>query len=295
MLARSTLVHLRIPFSFFLLPVYLFALAVSPNLNGSRMLWTFLVLHFLLYPASNAFNSYFDKDEKSIGLIKHPPPVKHELYWVALLMDGAAIVIGWVKINALFALMLLLYGLASKAYSHPLIRLKRYPYTSWFIAGLFQGFFTFLMSYAGINDYAVENLMHTRVLFPALLSSMVLWASYPITQVYQHEEDGNRGDRTLSIVLGIKGTFWFALIFFLAASAGFTAYFYRFQQAYFALVFFAALAPMVIYFLSWFFQVWKDETRADYGRTMWMNFTSSVCLTLFFVWMFLETSHITQL
>jgi len=259
------------------------------------MLWSLFILHFLLYPASNAYNSYFDKDKKSIGLIKYPPPVKLELYWVALLMDGAAIAIGLVKFNALFALMLLLYGLASKAYSHPLVRLKRYPYISWFIAGFFQGFFTFLMSYVAINDYGVENLIHVRVWFPALLSIMVLWASYPITQVYQHDEDSARGDRTLSIVLGITGTFWFALVFFLAASAGFVAYFYTFQQPYFAFVFLAALAPMVIYFLIWFYQVSKDAHKADYGRTMWMNFVSSLCLALFFVWMFLETSHITQL
>ncbi|MFZ9971436.1 MAG: ubiquinone biosynthesis protein UbiA, partial [Bacteroidia bacterium] len=38
MITRSTLLHLRIPFSFFLLPVFLFALALTPNHNGERML-----------------------------------------------------------------------------------------------------------------------------------------------------------------------------------------------------------------------------------------------------------------
>lgn len=295
MLSRSTFIHLRIPFSFFLLPVYLFAVSISPNLNGGRLLWSFLILHFLLYPASNAYNSYFDKDEKSIGLIKNPPKVKRELYWVALSMDALAILIGWIKINGLFALMLFLYGLASKAYSHPAVRLKRYAWTSWFIAGFFQGFFTLLMSYVAINDFAVAPLLVPEVLVPAVLASMVLWASYPMTQVYQHEEDSRRGDNTLSILLGIKGTFWFALVFFVVATVGFIIYFYKFQQPRFALVFLAALSPMVVYFLSWFYQVLKDETKADYARTMWLNFISSFCLAGFFLWLFLETSHILQL
>src|SRR4051812_38943407 len=110
MISKSTLLHLRIPFSFFLMPVYLFALSISPNLNESRLLWSFIIVHVFLYPASNAFNSYFDKDEKSIGGLKNPPPVKKELYYVALLFDVIAVVLGFIKINLLFAIMLFIYG-----------------------------------------------------------------------------------------------------------------------------------------------------------------------------------------
>ena len=135
MLSRSTWLHLRIPFSFFLMPVYLFALGVSPNLGESRLLWSFLIIHLLLYPASNGYNSYFDKDEKSIGGLKNPPPVTKGLYYTSLLLDGIAIVLGFIKISFLFALMLLIYGLVSKAYSHPAIRLKKYPIGGWVITG----------------------------------------------------------------------------------------------------------------------------------------------------------------
>src|SRR5579885_3421619 len=99
----SSLLHLRIPFSYFLLPIYLFALCVSPNFNEPRMLWTFVIVHLLLYPASNGYNSYFDKDEKSIGGLKNPPPVNKSLYYVSLLFDIAAIVLAYIKINFLFS------------------------------------------------------------------------------------------------------------------------------------------------------------------------------------------------
>ena len=129
MFTSSSWLHLRIPFSYFLLPVFLFSLAVSPNISSGPVLWTFIIIHFFLYPASNGFNSYFDKDEKSIGGLKHPPPVNKGLYYLSLLFDAIAIVLGVIIINIPFAILLFIYGLVSKAYSHPQIRLKKLPIT----------------------------------------------------------------------------------------------------------------------------------------------------------------------
>jgi len=105
MFSRSSWLHLRIPFSFFLLPVFLFSLSISPNLNGSRIFWVFIIVHFFLYPASNGYNSFFDKDEKSIGGLKNPPPVNKGLYYLSLSFDVIAVVLGYIKIGLLFAVM----------------------------------------------------------------------------------------------------------------------------------------------------------------------------------------------
>jgi 1,4-dihydroxy-2-naphthoate octaprenyltransferase len=276
------------------MPVYLFALAISPNLNGGRLLWSFIIIHLFLYPASNAYNSYFDKDEKSIGALKNPPPVEKGLYWMALLFDAIAIVLGFLKISALFAVLLFIYGIASKAYSHPSIRLKKSPITSWFIAGFFQGFFTFMMAYVGINNFGVENLARESVLLAAALSSVILWASYPMTQIYQHEEDAKHGDKTMSILLGIKGTFYFAMIFFSIASLGFFFYFLSYYTINISLIFLVALAPVILFFMFWFVQALRDESKVNFGYTMWLNFISALCLNGFFAWLWLETSHIMQ-
>jgi 1,4-dihydroxy-2-naphthoate octaprenyltransferase len=295
MFSRSTFLHLRIPFSFFLMPVYLFALGISPNLNGGRLFWSFIIIHLFLYPASNAYNSYFDKDEKSIGALKNPPPVEKGLYWMALLFDAIAIVLGYLKISLLFAVFLFIYGVASKAYSHPSIRLKKYPITSWFIAGFFQGFFTFMMAYVGINNFGLENLAREAVLLAAALSSVILWASYPMTQIYQHEEDAKHGDKTMSMLLGIKGTFYFAMIFFSIASLGFFFYFQTYYTINIALIFLLALAPVILFFMFWFVQALRDESKVNFSYTMWLNFISALCLNGFFVWFWLETSRIMQL
>lgn len=293
MFSLSTWLHLRFPFSFFLMPVYFFALGHSPNFTESRIVWSFLIIHLLLYPASNGYNSYFDKDEKSIGGLKNPPPVKKGLYFISLLMDIVAIALA-LKISVFFASMLFIYGLASKAYSHPSIRLKKRPILGWLVTGFFQGFFTFLMCYEGINAFGISGVLKTDILIPAALTSIMLLGNYPMTQIYQHEEDSKRGDKTLSILLGINGTFVFTAIVFAFATLGFVFYFVFFFKVKYALVFLASLAPVLLYFFVWFIQARNNIEVVNYSRTMWLNFISAVCLNGFFIYFFLDFSQVLQ-
>lgn len=299
MFSRSTWQHLRIPFSYYLLPVFLFSLSVSPNaispsLTESGMFWVFIIVHFLLYPASNGYNSYFDKDEKSIGGLKNPLPVNKGLYYLSNILDIAAIVLGYLTINFTFAVMLLLYGLISKAYSHPAIRLKKYPISGWLIVGLFQGLFTFMMCYIGINKLGIENVWRETVIIPGLLSTVQLLGTYPMTQIYQHEEDSKRGDRTFSLMLGIRGTFYFVAGIFSIATVGFAWYFLAYFSMHYALVFVVALFPVVAYFFYWFVLVYKDPANADHSHTMRLNSISATCLNAFFLYLFLDSTHVLQ-
>ena len=294
MITRSTLLHLRIPFSFFLLPVFLFALALTPNHNGERMLLVFLSLHLFLYPSSNGYNSYYDKDEESIGGLKRPPKVSKDLLGWSLVFFGIALALGaW--INWEFASMLGLYGLVSMAYSHPSIRLKKYPWISWAIAGLFQGYFTFAMAYAGLSNLGWEVLLKPHVLIPGFLTSLMLWGNYPLTQVYQHGEDARRGDRTLSLLLGIKGTFIFSALLFAGTTAAFSWYFLGKGQSHIVGYYLAAMAPIGLFFLLWMGFIFREsEKYATYSWAMGMNFLSAIALNAFFIYYFLENTQILQ-
>ena len=291
MFSRSSWLHLRFPFSFFLLPIFVFSLSVSPRPEAHRVFWVFFILHFLLYPASNGYNSYFDKDEKSIGALKNPPPVREGLYFLSLTFDGAAIMLGFIKIDTTFAVMVLIYGIVSKAYSHPAIRLKKFAWTGWVITGLFQGLFTFTMSYLGVNNFDISQALNKEVIIPGALTSMMLWANYPLTQVYQHEEDARRGDFTLSARLGIVGTFYFASSVFAIAVVGFLFYFRFLYGTTYALFFLSALLPVLAYFFYWFFLVMKDQKHADYSHTMRLNVISGCSLNAFFIYLFLVTGQ----
>ncbi len=243
----------------------------------------FLIIHFLLYPASNGYNSYFDKDVESIGALENPPPVYLELYWVSMVLDGLAIALGWL-IRWEVGVMLAVYGLISKAYSHPQIRLKKMPIIGWLAAGLFQGAFTFFMVILGTSDLPRWELFTPELIIPAALSTVLLWGSYPMTQVYQHGEDARRGDRTLSLILGIKGTFIFTALVFLLANLGFIYYFLVYQQKELAIWFQVALVPVFAYFFWWQRSAFIDPIKADFKRTMYLNFISAFCLNIFFGW-----------
>ncbi len=277
------------------MPVFFFALALSPNLNDMRILWVFLALHLFLYPSSNGYNSYFDKDEESIGGLKNPPKITPDLYWVSLAFFVAALLLALV-VSWQFASMALVYGLVSMGYSHPSIRFKKYPWLSWFIAGFFQGYFTFVMVYCGLSDLGWDMFFKPHVVIPGLLTSLMLWASYPLTQVYQHREDAKRGDRTLSLVLGIKGTFLFSSITFLLTGAAFAWYFLNRNQIEVLWVYLGAMAPIILFFTVWFSFIRQNpEKYANYSWAMGMNTISAILLNGFFIYYFFENTQMLQI
>lgn len=278
MTPKDILLHLRLPFSFFLMPVYWFAISQTPNLEKPKAIWIFVILHIFIYPASNAYNSYFDKDEGSIGGLEKPPAVDKKLFWASWIIDILAVIISFFVLDWVFALMIFVYGLVSKAYSNDKIRLKKYPILSWFIVGLFQGAFTYFTIIL-VFEKNFGNL-HGQIL-PAMISTMMLWAVYPMSQIYQHEEDAKRGDTTMSMLLGITGTFIFTAIVFSIAFAGF---FFYFNQADFLYLLIFNL-PTLVFFGWWFVKVLKNSNQANFKNTMWLNLLASLCLNAFYIWL----------
>lgn len=288
-LKKSTVQHLRFPFSLFLLPVYLFGLSqVGGDISSLRAVLTFFILHFLVYPASNGYNSYYDKDEGSIGGVEKPLPVSRELWYISLCIDGIAIGLS-LLLGVEFTLLVLLYGLASKAYSHPKIRLKKYALLGWLTVFVFQGFVTYLMVLSGLKKSVLTEIGSLSIWLPAVLSSVLLGGAYPMTQIYQHEEDKKRGDLTLSLKLGIKGTFYFTAVWFLLGNIGFFILFDTIQFVLFQ----GFMLPVLLYFLYWFNLVRKDTKHADFKRTMRLNMLSSASLNLFFlvIWLWNLNTH----
>jgi 1,4-dihydroxy-2-naphthoate octaprenyltransferase len=264
------------------MPVFWFAVSVAQPSSIWRVALAFVIIHLFIYPASNAYNSYYDRDEGSIGGLENPPPVSRELWQTSLIFDAIALILS-LFINFWFFIGWLIYGLVSKAYSYDKIRLKKYPILSWLVIGFFQGALTFWLVYQGVLNSQWEALTEGKVLWAGLLSSLMLLGSYPMTQVYQHEEDGKRGDLTLSRLLGIRGTFLFTMLVFGAAGAAYFIYFQFFFNWQTAVLFELALLPVVIYFFSWFYQVWQNPQKADFQSTMRLNLISAICMNIFFI------------
>ena len=280
--SKSVFLHLRLPFSLLLLPVYLFALSSATIVNNSHALVVFIILHLLVYPASNAYNSYFDKDEGSIALIKNPPKIHKSLYITAITLEWFAVLLSFL-VSWTFALGVIIYNLLSKAYSHPSIRLKKYPVISFLVVFIFQGGFIYLLCFYAFADVFLG--FNSDAFLAAIICSCLIGASYPLTQVYQHEEDFKRGDKTLSLLLGIKGSFLFSgIVFFVGLSLMFL-YWFRQNQLINFYVFAGLSLPILVYFIWWFKQVLKDKANANFKNAMRMTLISGVMMLVYFFWL----------
>jgi 1,4-dihydroxy-2-naphthoate octaprenyltransferase len=165
----------------------------------------FLILHILLYPASNGHNSFYDRDTDSIGGLAHPPPVSVELFWLAWIFDLLAVLFA-LSLSWFFTWGILVYSVVSQAYSHPRIRLKKYPWISLFFVSVFQGGWIVFM----VRTQLLGGVAELRALdFEMMgLATLYLITGYPLSQIYQHSSDAERGDLTLSRWLGVQKT-WF--------------------------------------------------------------------------------------
>jgi len=153
----------------------------------------------------------------------------------------------------------------------------------WLVIGVFQGYFTFVMSVIGLTGSGFSVFNVSEVTIPALLSTVMLLGSYPMTQIYQHQEDRKHGDITISLILGIMGTFHFTGVIFFISSTFFVAYYFTFYNLTTAVYFLIALTPVIGYFMWWYFNARKKPTLVNYINTMRLNLISSICLSTFFL------------
>lgn len=279
---KDTVRHLRLPFSFFLMPVFLFALSQSNTIRWPETMLAFFILHLLVFPSSNGYNSYQDRDEGSIGGLKYPPKVTQNLYYATLIMDLAALLLG-LFISAYFSLMVLVFVLMSRAYSYRDIRLKRYPFIGFLTVFLFQGAFVYLMSATAISGFERNELLSGSSVICMTVSSLFIGSIYPLTQIYQHQADKKDGVISLSYKLGYTGTFIFSGILFSMAVLLLFYYFNQKQQTIPLIIFLLMMLPVIYRLSVWFAKVRKDTVHADFDNTMAINKLTSAVMNLYFI------------
>ncbi len=278
MLHKSTIQLLRFPFSFFLMPVYWFALSFLGNFEPSRAILIFVVLHVLMYPASNGYNSYMDRDEASIGGVENPLPPTKQLFFLSIWMELIAVVTSF-SMGIFIGALALLYIIFSRLYSYRAIRLKRFAIIGFLTVVLNQGATVFLMVYAAASTQPLVTIPWLGM----LISTLLIGGFYPITQIYQHEQDAKDGVQTMSMLLGIRGTFiGCALLYLLAFALLFSYYLSINSLATFFLIQ-VLFVPVIIYFLYWFYQVWQNAELANFKYTMRMNWIASIFTNIAFV------------
>ncbi len=159
----------------------------------------------MLNGATLSLNSHFDSDEGDIGYLFNPPPKPPRLLAFSL----ALLTLGLILSATLGHRFLTAYAAClamSLLYSIPPVRLK--ARAGWDLLINCSGYGA-LTIYAG---WAAADKPLTR---PAVLLCagffFLFMCLYPLTQIYQIEEDRRHGDRTLAVRLGRRRSLWLAL------------------------------------------------------------------------------------
>lgn len=260
------------------MPVYWFALSFVDSINIPRSILIFLILHLLVYPSSNGYNSFMDKDVASIGGVENPLPPTSQLFFVSIIMDIISVLLS-LLISALFATCVLIYIICSRLYSYRGIRLKQYALLGYLIVIITQGSLTFFMVYYGSH----HDLSYHMPWLGLIAAAFLIGGFYPITQVYQHEADAKDKVFTISMKLGKKGTFIFCGSMYLIAMSILWLYYSRHELFSSFIVLLIFLLPVIVYFIRWFSQVLKNDRMADFKHTMQINWLASTCTSLAFI------------
>jgi len=260
------------------MPVYWFAFSITTEINYTRAILIFILLHGMLYPACNGYNSYNDRDTESIGGVANPMQPTKQLYDITLALDLIGFLFSFL-ISNVFAGCFLFFIISSRLYSWRGLRLKQYPILGYLLVIINQGAMVFFAIAHGVSS----DLTMEVPLLLLLAAALLIGGFYPITQIYQHVQDKKDDVTTISILLGKRGTFIFCGILYLLA---FICLFLYFQSKgmlpnfWIIQVFFI---PVVLYFLRWMVAVWKNPAKADYKNTMRMVWLASTCTNLAFI------------
>jgi 4-hydroxybenzoate polyprenyltransferase len=179
---------------------FVLALGLLPTLRGEglgTLLGMLAVWVIGLNGGTLAINSAYDHDVGDIGyLIAPPPPPRHLLAFSWVLLAGGQVLA--LLFPPAFAAVYAVCFAMSVAYSVPPLRLKAVGGVDWLINMWGFGTFTPYAGWAATGRAVDAGGALVLLAFCPLFASL-----YPLTQLYQFEEDAGRGDHTLAIRLGL--------------------------------------------------------------------------------------------
>jgi 4-hydroxybenzoate polyprenyltransferase len=197
---------------------FVIAIGVRAFVHGDR-LGGYLVMLLswvgCLNAGTLALNSAFDRDEGDIGYLDAPPPPPRHLALVSIALMAIGQLIALV-LPAGFAIAYAICFAMSLAYSVPPVRLKAVAGADWAINIIGVGVLTPFAGWAASGFALRPEGRWIMVGFGCLFGSL-----YPLTQIYQFDEDSSRGDRTLARMLGATPSLWISAT---AAALAFVAF-----------------------------------------------------------------------
>jgi 1,4-dihydroxy-2-naphthoate octaprenyltransferase len=270
---KNFILHLRLHYQFFILSGgYFLGGLMADQMQFSQFWLQFLNVHVLLYGGATAFNSYWDKDEGPIGGLKHPPKMTPWMHKVSLLLMAVgwiwAFNVGW-EYFAVYGISVFLFWL----YSTPHARWKGDPILSLIAIGVSTGLNSVFLGF-----WAAGGVFSLEILLSGIGASLILLSLYPVSQIYQADEDLKRCDVTFFIKFGQRGVQRFFQSTYLVGLVMLCFGFYRIYSIPAIVLFIVGLCSFII--INGFVTGLKGDLE-EYQKVMNIKFFASLSFVIF--------------
>ena len=207
------IIHLRLHYQFLILSGgYLLGGFMAGEMNTQQYWLQFLNVHILLFGGATAYNSFWDKDTGPIGGLKNPPKMTKWMHPASLFFMFAGLALSF-SVGGLYSTIFLLSLILFWLYSTPHARWKSTPVLSLIAIGGSTGAASVLL-----GTLAAGGAISIPVLLSTSGTASVLLSIYPVSQVFQIEEDRARNDRTFAVLYGMEGIKRFFTAFYTLGS-----------------------------------------------------------------------------
>lgn len=194
------LINLRWHYQLFILSgCFLFGGLFSDTMQWDYFLTHLLFVHLLLFGGATAYNTYWDKDEGPVGGLRRVPPMSKWMHPASLLIQLPGLIAGW-WIGLEYMLIYLIAMLMFWFYSSPLFRWKGRPLLSLVAIGISTGWCGFWL-----GSLSAGGDLSNPIAWAGSIGVMfIILSMYPMSQVYQVDEDRKRGDHTFTSEYGLE-------------------------------------------------------------------------------------------
>lgn len=261
---------LRLPYQWQLGPIFGWGAALShfatPHepMNWPRVLAIFLLLHVGCFGGLTALNSHYDRDDGPIGGLWNAPTLPPKLFafaWSVQLFGFCAMLIFSFRVAVIYAVIVLL----ALGYSHPKTRWKGHPAKSVLVVAIGQGALDFCAGVFASRESFAFSEISPALLFGLVGATLSTIAFYPLTQLFQTQEDARRGDTTTAMWLlsrgGRRALFMFSGALFFLAFCGHALALLQLGETFLARV--LAVGASALLLGLWF---WARDKNADARR-----------------------------
>jgi 4-hydroxybenzoate polyprenyltransferase len=277
----SYLTHLRLRFQFLLSPIFLMGALLSGETLGWPLLIGYLSFHLFLYAGVTALNSAYDKDEGPVGGLEKPPATPPHLLAFSIVWQLIGFALA-VTINPIFAGIYAIIVVMSFAYSYPRIRLKGRPLAALVTVALGQGVLPYLAAWS-LPRGEIRSAFSAVGLLGMLAATAITVGFYPLTGIYQLDEDAQRGDVTPAIWLGPARSFCFAGVWIaLGGASALVLALDRFTLLE-AAGLLAAVAAILLYLERWGSAFRVDDIHGNFRRIMSLYSLTTLAFTIWIV------------